>query len=272
VTNISQIYCEPTITVLVPAAGRSGQTWLCYMLAHLLNARFIEPYCLLRGILHSGLPYILDLTHGDLPGRSLTSYSLVVKTHELPDPYLSLTRKIILIVRDPRDMVTSAWYRYYVMKTTGSDLEDDAQNLVLTDKPIKNNKTLKSRLWSLIYGNRTLAITLSARKWAIFSAAWRDLPFTHVVRYEDLLQRPYETMAEICRYLELPENPDQINDTLHKLSFKEITGRKPGQEQTKNISFRKGTVGDHKSKLSPFELQLISYFCKEEAKHYGYQL
>jgi len=272
VKTVNQGYSKSTGIVLVPAAGRSGQTWLCYMLAHLLNARFIEPYCLLRGIFHSGVSYVLDLTHGNLSGRGHSPYSLVVKTHELPDRHFSLTCKVILIVRDPRDMVTSTWFRYYVMKTTGSDLEDDAQSMRLTEKSVPRRSSLKSRLWMLIHGNRTLAIILSARKWAQFNASWRNLPFTRVIRYEDLLQKPYETMAEICQYLEIQEDSEQILDTVHKLSFKEITGRRPGQEETRNISFRKGTVGDHKSKLKPYELKIIKFICNKEAKSLGYML
>jgi hypothetical protein len=268
----SEEYGEPTKTLLVPGAGRSGQTWFCYMLAHLLNARFIEPYCLLRGIHHSGLPYILNLTHGDLPDRDRTAYSLVVKTHEFPDRHFSLTRKVILIVRDPRDMITSAWFRYHVIKTTGSDLEPEAQALSLTSRPAKRSKSLKSRIWMLIHGTRILSVILSARKWARFNATWRRLPFVHVVRYEDLLNKADDTMAGICRYLEVPVDSEQIRDTLHKFSFQEITGRRRGVEETENISFRKGTTGDYKEKLTSLELRIVAYFCRKEAKHYGYQL
>jgi hypothetical protein len=266
------IHKDAEDTVLVAAAGRSGQTWLCFMLAHLLNARFIEPYCLARGIVYSGHQSVLELTQGALPGRATTPYTLVVKTHEHPDPYYSLTSKVIVIVRDPRDVITSASLRFYVMKTTGSDVEEDAQGLLLTDRPLPKRNSLKDRLWKLVYGNQTLGIIMTARKWARFHAAWRRVPFAHVIRYEDLLVEPLSTMAGICSYLEVPMNPAQIKDTLHQLSFKQLTGRCSGVEQVKNLSFRKGVVGDHKNKLKPFELSLISYFCKCEAANYGYNL
>jgi len=259
-------------TVLIAASGRSGQTWLGFMLAHLLNARFIEPYCLARGIVFTGHRYVLELTQGSLPGRLPTPYQLVVKTHEHPDPYFSLSRKVLLIVRDPRDAITSASVRYHVMKTTGSDIEEDAQEMALVTERLPKQITLKDRIWSLIYGNRTLAIWMSARKWRNFHVAWRRLPFVHIVRYEDLLQRPLEAMQAICSYLAIPDDEHAIEETLRALSFKEITGRSAGSEKAESIMFRKAIVGDHKKKLSTFELALIRMFCKEEATRLGYTI
>ncbi len=259
-------------TVLVTAAGRSGQTWLCFVLAHLLNARFLEPYCLLRGIVFTGSSYVLGLTQGNLPGRARTQYAQVVKTHQYPDPYFSLTKKLILIVRDPRDMITSACLRYHVMTTTGSDIEEDAQDMALAGAKLPVHRTLKDRIWSLVYGNRTLSIILPARNWRSFHAAWRRLPFCYVVKYEDLLSTPVETMRSICEYLQIPADEAQIAHTLHRLSFQEITGRRAGEEQANSIMFRKAVIGDYRKKLSWFELALIRYYCGDEAARYGYQL
>ncbi len=259
-------------TILVAAAGRSGQTWLCFVLAHLFNARFLEPYCLLRGIVSTGNKYVLGLTEGNLPGREKTRYSHIVKTHEQPDPYFSLTRKVILIVRDPRDVITSQWLKFHIMTTTGTDIEEDGQGMALTEATLARRPTLKDRLWSLAYGNRKLAISLTARKWRTFHEAWRRLPFCHVVRYEDLVREPMETMKSIRAYLEVDVGDAQIADTMHKLSFKEITGRRQGEEQANSIMFRKASVGDHREKLSSAELAIIKHFCNTEAANYGYQL
>jgi hypothetical protein len=262
----------PEDTVLVAAAGRSGQTWLCFVLAHLLNARFLEPYCLLRGIIFTGNAYVLSQTQGKLPGRSPSRYDLVVKTHQHPDPFFSLTRKVILIVRDPRDVTTSAWHRFNVMKTTGSDVEEDAQGMALLPYKLPFEKSLKNRIWSMVHGNRTLAIYLVARRWSRFHAAWRRLPFCHIVRYEDLLKQPVESMSGICRHLGIPVDEVLIKSALEALSFAKITGRNAGDEDNKSIMFRKATAGDHKGKLGPLELALVRFHCREEAAHYGYQI
>lgn len=261
-----------TDTVLVAGVMRSGQTWLCFMLAHALNARFLEPYCLLRGILYSGHDYVRGLANGGLPGRPATRYALVVKTHERPDPHYSLTRKIVLIVRDPRDTATSAALRYHVMMTTGSDVEEDAQGLSLLAAPAKKPPTLKDRAWRLVYGNRLLSIVMVARKWRAFHAAWLQIPFCHVVKFEDLVQRPVETMAGMCRYLEVAVDEAQLRDTAHQLSMAEIKRHGTEADPAKSIGFRKGVVGDFKNHLSRLELKVIRHFCAETAARLGYEL
>lgn len=259
-------------TVLVAGVMRSGQTWLCFMLAHALNARFLEPYCLLRGIVYSGHDYVRGLSNGHLPNRSDTSYRLIVKTHERPDPHFSLTRKVILIVRDPRDMATSAALRYHVMATTGSDVEEDAQGLALIPSPIAKPPTLKERVWRLVYGNRFLALLHTMRKWRAFHAGWNQVPFRHVVRFEDLVQRPVETMEEICRYLEVDVSRAQLQETAHLLSMSEIKKHETAGAPGKNIGFRKGVVGDFKNHLSRLELWLIKRYSRDLAAEYGYTL
>ena len=259
-------------TVLVAAATRSGQTWLCFMLAHALNARFLEPYCLLRGIVYSGHDYVRGLSQGGLPGRTPTRYALVVKTHECPDPYYSLTRKLVLIVRDPRDTATSAALRYHVMKTTGTDVEEDAQQLSLLQVPAIKPATLKVRISRIVCGHRLLAMIMVACKWRSFHEAWLQIPFVHVVKFEDLVREPVPTMAGICRYLEIEVKETQLHDTVQKLSMAEINRHHADTDATKRIGFRKGVVGDYKNHLSRLELAIIRHYCSGTAARFGYKL
>ena len=259
-------------TVLVAGVMRSGQTWLCFMLAHALNARFLEPYCLLRGIVYSGHDYVRDLSNGNLPGRASTACALVVKTHEKPDPRFSLTRKLVLIVRDPRDTATSAALRYHVMKTTGSDVEEDAQGLSLLAVAARKPLNLTDRVWHLVYGNRLISIIMVARKWRAFYQAWLKVPFCHVVKFEDLVQQPVATMAGICRYMGIAVDDAQLRDTVHRLSMAEIKKHGLGGDNAKNIGFRKGVVGDFKNHLTRLELAIIRHYCRPTAARFGYEL
>ena len=261
-----------TDTVLVAGVMRSGQTWLCFMLAHALNARFLEPYCLLRGIVYTGNDYVRELANGRFNNRASSGYSLVVKTHESPDPHFSLTRKVVLIVRDPRDTATSAALRFHVMKTTGSDVEEDAQRLSLLETPAKRKATLKEWIWRLVYGNRLISIILIARKWRAFHQSWLQIPFCHLVKFEDLVKQPIETMDGICSYLENHVDEAQLRDTAHKLSMAEIKKREISNDPTMNIGFRKGVVGDFKNHLSRLELAIIRYYCHDTAARLGYKL
>ncbi|MEI8088788.1 MAG: sulfotransferase domain-containing protein [Opitutaceae bacterium] len=261
-----------TDIVLVAGVMRSGQTWLCFLMAHALNARFLEPNCLLRGIVYTGNDYVRELANGRLHNRASSGYSLVVKTHECPDPHFSLTRKVVLIVRDPRDTATSAALRFHVMKTTGSDVEEDAQKLSLLETPMKRKTTFKDRIWRFVFGNRLISIVMISRRWRSFHQAWLQIPFCHLVKFEDLVKQPIETMAGICRYLELPVDEPQLRDTAHKLSMAEIKKREIINDPTKSIGFRKGLVGDFKNHLSRLELSIIRYYCQDTAARLGYKL
>lgn len=259
-------------TVLVAGVMRTGQTWLCFMLAHALNARFIEPYCLARGIVFSGHEYVRRLAQGGLPSRAATRCAVVVKTHESPDPHFSLTRRVILITRDPRDVVTSAALRYHVMKTTGSDVEEDAQSLSLVGTPVERAPTLKDRLWKIVYGNRLLSVYLTARRWSSFYRAWRQLPFCHVVRFEDLVKNPLLELKNICDYIEIDVSPEQIAETARALSMGEIKRNQNSTDESKEIGFRKGVVGDFRNHLSRLELAIVRHYCATVAAQHGYAL
>jgi Sulfotransferase domain len=258
--------------ILVAASTRSGQTWLCYMLANLANARIVEPYCLLRGIVYTGNDYVRQLTRGTLPGRAKSQYTIVAKTHEHPDSYYSLTPKLILLVRDPRDTVSSATFRYRIMTTTGTDVEEDARESTLVTAPLQKPLTIKDRAWRLVHANRFLAIVMTARKWRTFYQAWRQVPFAYVVTFESLLEQPEATLQGICNFLEMPIPPEQIRESIQALSMKEINLRQAPTNSNQKIGFRKGVVGDHKSNLSRLELAVIRRYCRRIATKFGYEL
>jgi hypothetical protein len=258
--------------LLVAGVMRSGQTWLCFLLSRALNARFVEPYCLLRGIVHTGHDYVRAMTYGNTPGIATTPITMVVKTHAPPDPYFSLTRKVVLIVRDPRDTITSAALRFHVMKTTGSDVEEDAQALSLLPAPATETITLKHRISRWLHGNRLIGIILTARRWRDFHEAWRQVPFCHVVRFEDLVRNSVGELAKTCEQMGATVAPSHLEDTVHRLSMAEIKRHHTATDPSKRIGFRKGEVGDFRNHLSRLELAIIRRYCRSTAEHFGYQL
>lgn len=258
--------------VLVAAATRSGQTWLCYLLAHYFNARFLEPYCLLRGIQDTGHQYVQEMTRGRLPGRTATGVEMVIKTHECPDPHFSLTRRVVLLARDPRDTVTSAVYRYRVMSRTGTDIEEDAQKLALQSEPVRKPANLKDWIWRLVYGQRLLAVLLTARKWATFYGAWRQLTFCRIVRYEDLLKDTGAEFSRLVAELGYPVDPAQVAESVHGLSFAEISRRQTAGNPELRIGFRKAKAGDFRGNLTRLELAIVRWYCRESAEAFGYDL
>src|SRR3989344_6645836 len=98
--------------ILMADYGRSGQGWLSYMLCFILNAKYVEPYDFLKGMLYTTDERVRSLTSGNLPNRPKSPYLMIIKTHNWPAKNINLTDKIIFLTRDPRDIAVSAYYRY----------------------------------------------------------------------------------------------------------------------------------------------------------------
>ena len=256
-------------SILIADYGRSGQGWLSYMLCYILNARYIEPYCLLRGIVYSGHPFIIELTQGNLPGREPSKYSLVIKTHTYPDPFFSLTDKVILLARDPRDVASSAHARFGVMEESGTDVEVGAQKEALTRSTFNPHKRIRERLMAWLWSKKAFCFAMTARQWRNFYNAWEGIDFSHRVTYEELSKNPRGTLEGILAYLQINAADALIDEAIEKFAFESITKRRKGSEDKKDVAFRKGAVGDYRNHFNTFYLWLFRRLCGEAARKVG---
>lgn len=240
--------------VLVSDFGRSGQGWLSYMLCYILNAQFVEPYNFLNGKTYSASKEVLSLTSGNLPGREKTKYNLIVKTHNYPSAEFNLTDKVIMLIRDPRDVAVSM----------------HNLNLIHEKSVGWNHPRAKFfMVWYKLFPMTDYLRTM--RDWVKHYRAWKNVP-AHQVRYEDLLTKPQEILKGILQYLGVQASETLIQEAIDTFSFEKITGRKPGQEDKNNKEFRKGVSGDHKNKFSKWQLSVINKRFGNIINELGYQL
>lgn len=238
--------------ILVTDYGRSGQGWLSYMLCYSLNAAFIEPYDLLRGRRYSSSEMILKFTKGNLPGRSKTRYDLVVKTHERPAPELTLTRKVILLTRDPRDVAVSAYFRY--------------RNL----RKKESARSPKEFIANVLYGIRFTSYLVTAYRWRRFYRAWAHVECRKVT-YENMSSDPRSVLRDLFEYLEVDVPENVLVDAISTFSFEGITGRRKGQEVSSDSEFRKGIVGDYRNHFGRLHLVAFHAICGRQMRQMGYQ-
>lgn len=241
--------------ILMADYGRSGQGWLSYMLCYILNAKYIEPYDFLKGMLYTTDERVRGLTGGNLPGRPKPQYSMIIKTHNWPAKTLNLTDKIIFLTRDPRDIAVSAYYRY--------------KELINLEPPT----TLKEQLFYLMSGVRFLSYTWTAHKWKKFIRLWIERPDIHLyrVKYENLSSHPVETLKEILNYLGVKAPDKLIQEAVDNFTFDKLAGRKKGEEATKSMPFRKGIVGDFRNKFSWLELKIFHFIAGTTMRQLGYK-
>lgn len=262
--------------ILVADYGRSGQGWLSYMLCYILNAKYIETYCLLRGLAFTDDEYIINLTEGNIPGREKTKYSLIVKTHSHPDPFFSLTDKVILLARDPRDVAVSGYFRNRTIAKYGTDVPPELQNkAILHVKPRSLNfvkKSLHERLKEWLWTKKFTCLFLTAIKWRNFYITWEHVDLCYRVRYESLLKDPKKTLSGILKYLDVDADDGIIDEAIEKFSFEKLSGRKKGEEQRQNFVYRKGIAGDYKNHFNFLQLLIFKKICRDMAKKWGYAL
>src|SRR5579859_8166001 len=101
------VYADDTFLVSFP---RSGNTWTRFLVCNLVNPDSPVDFAHLE----SRIPEIYDTTDRDL--RAFTR-PRIIKSHECFDPRY---RKIIYIVRDPRDVVIS-YYEFQLKRRVISD-------------------------------------------------------------------------------------------------------------------------------------------------------
>jgi len=252
---------ETTVPILVADYGRSGQGWLSYMLCYILNATFIEPYDMLKGVKYSTSNVILEYTQGRLVGRKHTRYSLVVKTHNLPAVNFNLTNKVIYLTRDPRDVAVS---RYFMDITNMKGTINEGPQLIVQRglKAFLKNHVLRIKIFSFL---------LTAVKWRKHVLGWQSIPCFHV-KYEDISQSTEKVLSDLLNYLVEPADPKIIKEAVEIFSFENVAKRKRGQENILNPEFRKGIVGDHKNHMRWFHKLVFKIVCGKVANNYGYEL
>jgi hypothetical protein len=170
----------------------------------------------------------------------------VVKTHSPPlvlhlnreSP--PLTDKVLLIVRDPRDVAVS--YLHYQRLSP-----DQRRTGIGMLKPVCFYNTL--------------------RAWREHTAAWLERK-PHVVRYEDLKADCHGSLARILAFLEEPIEPDLIAETVRAFEFSRLKSDR--SEFTQNF-FRKGVVGDHVGYFGWAETRMYQKYCSELAMSLGYE-
>lgn len=233
---------------------KSGRTWLRMLIGTVLNDYFqLE--------LEDGQKAALSkLTK---PLRSFPTIRLLHDDDPGITPYRQLSqnknrfagKKVILMVRDPRDVVVSAYYQYK-FRMNREDLKDTSLSDFL--------KGDTGGLHSIIEYLNSWAVQIPKH------------PQLFILRYEDLKMDGLSSLREIMLFLGLETDDPCLSNALSENDFtrlkkKEKSGelnsdffgtQKPGDENASKV--RKGKVGGYRDELSTGDIAWMDELINSE--------
>jgi len=214
---------------------KSGNTWICYLLAYCLNAEyddFDDP-----GV-HPRSEYEREYVKGGLPHKSWQQRTgRVLKTHKKKIAG-EVTEPVVYLVRDGRDVIVS--YFHYL------------QNFFPETFRRTVNRSGWRRLLRFLSGRDDFAIFLRrfTREWTAHVGYWLNRNPDAVIRYEDVKSDPVATLKTVFAALQVEVSDQIIRDGLEIFSFGKMSGRGQAGEDKKSF-YRKGIAGDWRNHFSP---------------------
>jgi hypothetical protein len=103
-------------------------------------------------------------------------------------------------------------------------------------------------------------------------AEFRARAQTHLyaLSYEDMVRNDRHTIRLLLESLDLPADPDVLDDMLERSSFYFRSGRHPGQENPRSF-YRKGIVGEWRSQFEPQDKVLFKELAGDLLIRLGYE-
>lgn len=221
------VYPDDTFLVSFP---RSGNTWTRFLVCNLVNPD--DPVNFAK--LESRIPEIYDVTDRDLRAFPRPR---IIKSHESFDPRY---RKIIYIVRDPRDVFLS----YYEFQLKRRVITEDCTIEEFLPRFMNSEFEPKTGSW------RDHVVS-----WISTRGGQSNFLF---LRYEDMLKNTQAESTKIANFLNLDSSPERIARAVELSSadrMRQLEKEQSGQwKETKKTRqdkpfVRKATAGGWKSNL-----------------------
>lgn len=212
INQITRLFCSDKRKpqpgdIYIASYPRSGNTWIRYLLANLLESS-IE-----WGI--ENLNRVIPDIHQQWPKNWITRNPRILKTHH---PYQPGYHKAIYIYRDGRDVALS-YYDFVIKIGSYSGTFDQ----FLSDY-------LDGLVWFGAWHNHLIS-------WLTYKPGVNVLS----VRYENLVKDPTADLQRICEFLELSYTIETIKEAITKSSYQHI--KHDYQSLNLNLLRHMGTPG-----------------------------
>ncbi len=233
-------YFQPLLkNIRVAEFPKSGGTWLCQMIGDLLNLQYPR---------NVRLPWNKCIQHSHYGGPAHS--------------------KTIVVIRDGRDVMTSAYFHFLVYAENKPVGMVDYWRSIIGDRDYENVR--ETMPYFIDKFNTNFRIGGRLARWSdhVLSYNCKEKS-TLCVFYEDLLNNPKGELERIMKWYDV-EPCAEFDSVIEKYSFLELSKRRPGEEDASSF-LRKGIIGDWKNYFSPEALNIFSVYNKEAMKYFKYE-
>jgi hypothetical protein len=251
--------------VLILSIAKSGRTWLRVMINKYLSLAYNVPFGLDDLSMHnSEIPKILYTHEGWANYDSATFKQRFLGRYIVPDNVLS-TKKVILLYRDPRDVVVSLYFQL-VKRSRKKDVRS-RKNMTQLDLVVGDS-------------NRMARIVKVMNDWRKRLENHSDCLW---VSYEDLMVDPHREFVEILRHIGFDTiNEDLAAEAIEFSKFENMKKMEAEDQFNTNIlrpgdpsdpdsyKVRKGEVGGYMNYFSEDELPFLDKSIEDLDPFYGY--
>jgi len=236
--------------IFVVSYPKSGSTWMRFLIGNLLYQD--EP------ITFSNIELkVPDIYQNSNRKLLQISSPRILKSHEYFDPRY---KKVIYIVRDPRDIAVSYYYHCIKFRIINEEVKIDRFL----------NQFIEGKIDNFGSWGKNVGSWLGARK--------GDPDFLFL-RYEDIINDTADALKKIAIHLEINVTDESIVravelssfDRMKKLEKRQSKEWKPTKKSNKNLSFvRKGQYGGWINELPKEESEKIEKVWKNLMLMFGY--
>jgi len=240
----------PKRRVLVNGSPKTGTTWMRRTIQSIPDFRFV-------GHTEGNVQRYCEISPGDV------IHAHDVYSPELADILLANDIRMVLMLRDPRDVVVS--FMFHIRRDQFSPWQATMLGL-----------SYDEGILACIEGRPGLRSIVEHMQ---FSKSWLDQTFPLCcVRYEDYNQDPMRETQRVFQFLGIPLRPRFLRSIVNRNLFERRTigrriwtpGRKPGQENQAS-HFRKGIVGDWKNYFTEIHIQRFKEVAEQLLIDLGYE-
>ncbi|MEO1670470.1 MAG: sulfotransferase domain-containing protein [Cyanobacteria bacterium J06631_2] len=242
---------------------KSGNTWLCFLLAYCLNAEYDDVDA--PGV-HPKNEYQRRYVKGGLDHPSYQDQvGQILKTHCQGGELAPSSEPLAYLIRDGRDVMVS-YYFFHRAYFNPRNFSFAKRYLVKTRNLVRQSfKATDSE------ADFSLFLRQHTDEWVSHVTTWLKRHPTAIIRYENLKAIPNQTLQDVFAELGVEVAPATVQQALEIFDFKQLAKRKEGEEDRSSF-FRKGIVGDWQNHFSPADLEFFESKAASVMQQVGYEL